>query len=142
MREPVTCWTKLETMKSNTNINVDTSRWHDIDWLECQQKVQHLQYKIVVAFNKGEIGEVKQLQHNLTKSFAARALAVRAVSNNPGSKTPGVDNVVWQTPTEKWNAILELGLQSTQSSIVLESLQTTKRALFDESGSLKTDCNL
>jgi len=90
-------------------MNVDTSRWHDIDWLECQQKVQHLQYKIVVAFNKGEIGEVKQLQHNLTKSFAARALAVRAVSTNPGSKTPGVDNVAWKTPTEKWDAILELG---------------------------------
>jgi RNA-directed DNA polymerase len=95
-------------MAPKNHTNVDTSRWHEIDWPECQKKVQHLQYKIVVAFKNGNMGEVKQLQHNLTKSFAGRALAVRTVVTNPGKKTPGIDKVVWETPTEKWNAIVEL----------------------------------
>jgi len=96
-------------MMQKCKVAVKISSWHDIDWSECQEKVQHLQYKIVVAFKRGNKGEVKQLQHNLTKSFAARALAVRTVVTNPGKKTPGIDNVVWETPTEKWNAVLELG---------------------------------
>lgn len=90
-----------------TRAQTHTKGWHDIDWLECQKKVESLQYKIVVAFKTD--GKEKQFQHNLTKSFAARAVAVRTVVTNAGKKTPGLDGVTWQTPAEKWNAIFELG---------------------------------
>ena len=96
----------------------NTKRWHDINWLLCQNKVQHYQHLIVVAFKKGNMGEVKQLQHNLTNSFAARALAVRTVTTNPGKNTPGVDKVVWENPTEKWNSILELTNKNYRASAV------------------------
>nr|YP_009054587.1 hypothetical HNH homing endonuclease [Bracteacoccus aerius]AIK29074.1 hypothetical HNH homing endonuclease [Bracteacoccus aerius] len=96
-------------MMFKRNTKAGMSLWHDIDWPACQEKVLDLQSKIVVAFKRGNMGEVKYLQHNLTKSFAARALAVRTVVTNRGHKTSGVDHVVWETPTEKWNAILELG---------------------------------
>jgi RNA-directed DNA polymerase len=96
-------------MRRNRKDAVITENWHDIDWPQCQKKVQYLQEKIVVAFQKGQMGEVKYLQHNLVRSFARRALAVRRVVTNPGQKTPGIDKVVWSTPVEKWNAILELG---------------------------------
>ena len=96
-------------MESTQDTNATTRRWHDIDWPESQKKVQHLQHKLVVAFQSGNRSEVKQLQHNLTKSFAARALAVRTVITNTGKKTPGIDGVLWESPTERWNAIIELG---------------------------------
>jgi RNA-directed DNA polymerase len=35
-------------------------------------------------------------------------MAVRRVTTNQGKKTPGVDNVLWVTPTDKWQAIADL----------------------------------
>jgi RNA-directed DNA polymerase len=98
---------KMRSKKSNQN--GDTRSWHDIDWPESQKRLSYLQYKIVVAFKEGNLGEVKQLQHNLTKSFAGRALAVRTVVTNPGRKTAGLDKVVWETPKQKWDNVVELG---------------------------------
>lgn len=44
----------------------------------------------------------------LVKSFSARALAVRKVTENRGKKTPGVDGAIWNTPQLKWEAIHNL----------------------------------
>jgi RNA-directed DNA polymerase len=41
-------------------------------------------------------------------SFEARALAVRKITSNEGGKTPGVDNIIWSSPAEKYEAIKEL----------------------------------
>jgi RNA-directed DNA polymerase len=41
-------------------------------------------------------------------SYEARALAVRKITSNEGGKTPGVDNIVWSNPKEKYEAIGEL----------------------------------
>lgn len=100
-------------MNSKKNItqqqHANEKGWHNIDWLKCQNQVQQLQHKIAVAYNTGRKGEYKQLQHNLTKSFAARALAVRTVVTNPGKKNPGVDKCVWESPKEKWDNLIQLG---------------------------------
>ena len=53
----------------------------------------------------GRWGKVRALQHLLTRSFFGKALAVRRVTTNRGSKTPGVDQVIWKTPTHKYQAI-------------------------------------
>jgi RNA-directed DNA polymerase len=45
----------------------------------------------------------------LVPSFAARALAVKRVTENPGTKTPGVDNDLWNTPEKKATAVSRLG---------------------------------
>ncbi|MBL8371818.1 MAG: group II intron reverse transcriptase/maturase [Burkholderiaceae bacterium] len=37
--------------------------------------------------------------------WQARALAVRKVTENQGKRTSGIDCVLWDTPTKKWNAI-------------------------------------
>lgn len=42
------------------------------------------------------------------KSFDGRALAVRRVVTNSGGKTPGVDGIILNGPTEYLSAILEL----------------------------------
>ena len=46
------------------------------------------------ATQEGRWGKVKALQHLLTHSFAAKALAVKRVTENKGKDTPGVDNVL------------------------------------------------
>ena len=82
--------------------------WHSIDWKKAQVNVRRLQARIVQAMKAGKWGKVKALQHLLTRSFSAKALAVKRVTENQGKNTPGVDKVIWQTPTTKEMAIQEL----------------------------------
>ncbi|EGO8355202.1 group II intron reverse transcriptase/maturase, partial [Escherichia coli] len=51
---------------------------------------------------------VGRLQRLLVRSFSARALAVKRVTENSGRKTPGVDGQIWSTPESKWEAIFKL----------------------------------
>lgn len=82
--------------------------WEDIDWNKCQHWVGKLQGRIVKAQKEGKHGKVKTLQWMLTHSFYAKALAVKRVSSNKGSKTAGVDKKIWSTPNVKFMAIAKL----------------------------------
>ena len=75
--------------------------WHAIDWLKAHRHVRRLQARIVKAVQAGRWGKVKALQHLLTHSFSAKALAVKRVTENPGKRTPGVDGILWDTPEKK-----------------------------------------
>ncbi len=79
--------------------------WHTINWELCHQRVKKLQVRIAKATKKGNWRQVKKLQRMLVRSFSARALAVRRVTENRGKKTPGVDREIWNTPFLKWDAI-------------------------------------
>jgi RNA-directed DNA polymerase len=61
--------------------------------------------RIAKAVEEGRWGRAKALQHILTHSFYAKALAVKRVTSNRGKKTPGVDGVVWKTAREKMEAV-------------------------------------
>jgi RNA-directed DNA polymerase len=50
-------------------------------------------------------------------SFEARALAVKKITSNKGEKTPGVDNIIWNTPWEKYLATQQLRRIMLQSSL-------------------------
>src|SRR5712691_11596653 len=82
--------------------------WHSTDWKKAHVNVRRLQARIVQAMKAGKWGKVKALQHLLTRSFSAKALAVKRVTENQGKNTPGVDKVSWKTPTAKEMAIQEL----------------------------------
>jgi len=82
--------------------------WHSIDWNLCHQTVKKLQVRIAKATLNGDWRQVKKLQRMLVRSFSARALAVRRVTENRGKKTCGVDKETWNTPILKWDAIGEL----------------------------------
>jgi len=60
---------------------------------------------MVQAVQAKRWGKVHALQHLLTHSFSGKALAVKRVTTNDGSKTPGVDDMVWDTPHRKACAI-------------------------------------
>jgi RNA-directed DNA polymerase len=57
---------------------------------------------------EGRHGKVKALQWLLTHSYAAKLLAVKRVTSNPGKRTPGVDGVLWTTPRQKIQAARSL----------------------------------
>lgn len=83
--------------------------WFDIDWPKCYQVVAQMQNDIAVAYMTKDLGKVKQLQHNLVGSFAARALAVRTVATiNKGKSTPGIDKIANLGPAERVKLVEEL----------------------------------
>lgn len=67
--------------------------------------VRKLQLRIAKAFREGKPGRVKALQRILTRSLAARTLAVQRVTTNKGKNTPGVDRVLWNSPGKKTRSV-------------------------------------
>lgn len=82
--------------------------WHTIHWEQAHREVRRLQARIVKATQAGKWGKVKALQHLLTRSYSAKVLAVKRVTENTGKNTPGVDGVLWDTPQKKMRAVGEL----------------------------------
>jgi len=80
-----------------------------INWAACHRQVRSLQRRIVQAVQAGAWRKVKRLSYLLVHSFAARALAVKRVTENAGKTTPGVDNDRWDTPEKKATAVVRLG---------------------------------
>jgi RNA-directed DNA polymerase len=85
--------------------------WHAIDWRRVDRQVRTMQMRIAKATREGDYRRVKALQRSLTRSFSARALAVRRVTENQGKRTAGVDRELWDTPACKWSAVDQLKQQ-------------------------------
>ena len=79
--------------------------WHSIEWAKRYKIVKRLQARIVKAVQENRWNKVKVLQHLLTCSFSGKVLAIRRVTENKGKRTSGVDQVTWDTPESKYNAI-------------------------------------
>lgn len=82
-----------------------SAQWQSIDWKAVERHVLRLQMRIAKAIREGKHGKAKALQWILTHSKAAKLLAVRRVSQNKGSKTPGIDGVIWNTDTRRMKAV-------------------------------------
>ena len=82
--------------------------WHDINWAKCTCAVKRHQARIVKATQEGKWGKVKSLQHLLTRSFSAKALAVKRVTENRGKNTAGVYGTTWSTHAAKMKAVNSL----------------------------------
>ena len=83
-------------------------RWGDINWRRVERNVRAMQIRIAKATQEGDWRRVKALQRSLTRSFSAKASAVRRVAINQGARTAGVDRVVWDSPEARWEAIGKL----------------------------------
>jgi len=88
-----------------------TVDWHAINWPQVHRNVRRLQVRIVKAVQAGRWGKVQALQHLLTHSFSAKALAVKRVTDNSGKRTPGIDGILWDTPEKKAQAMGQLRQQ-------------------------------
>lgn len=72
----------------------ENERWEQLPWRKLEQHVFRLQKRIYKASQQGKSKAVHKLQKLLTKSRAARLIAVRRVTqDNQGKKTAGVDGM-------------------------------------------------
>ncbi len=104
--------------------------WTQMNWKQNEKSVARLQARIVKAQQEGRYGKVRSLTRILTRSFATKALAVKKVTSNKGSHTPGVDGTVWRTDERKAQAILELEQESYKA-------KPLKRKYIPKAGSNK-----
>lgn len=77
-------------------------RWQEIDWKQIEKIVFKLQKRIYQASSRGDVKTVRRLQKTLIRSWCARLLATRKVTqDNQGKKTAGVDGVKSLTPVAR-----------------------------------------
>ena len=86
----------------------EAALWTATDWSAARRTVRRLQCRIAKAVKEGRWNKVKALQHLLTRSRAAKCLAVHRVTTNKGRKTPGVAGVVWHGARVKGQAVQSL----------------------------------
>ena len=101
--------------------------WADIPWSQYEKQVQKLQRRIAKAIRDRKFGKARALQNILTRSLAARALAVRRVTTNKGARTPGVDRVRWTTHKQKMKALKKLQQRRTYHSLPLRRVFIPKK---------------
>lgn len=95
----------MENIRKDAAPPDEQSEWHSIDWKLIAQFVGKAQMRIAQAEQERDYRRVKRLQRSLIRSWQAKALAVRKVTDNQGKRTSGVDRVLWDTPDRKWKAI-------------------------------------
>lgn len=86
----------------------DAQRWQSIDWPEMERRVYRLQVRIAKSIREQRWGKARALQHLLSRSWAAKLLAVKRVISNKGSRTAGIDGVRWTAPGQYWRAAQQL----------------------------------
>src|SRR5262245_5192152 len=99
----------MSSLELQASSDLARRAWHQINWAACHRRVRSLQRRIVQAVKAGAWRKVKRLSYLLVHSFAARALAVKRVTENTGKKTPGIDGELWDTPEKKATAVARIG---------------------------------
>ena len=89
----------------------------DINWQRVEKNVFKLQKLIYRASSRGEIRKMRKYQRLLTKSYYARLLAVRRVTQvDPGKKTAGVDGIKNLPPMQRFNLVYLLNSRYLKAS--------------------------
>ncbi|ALR95368.1 group II intron reverse transcriptase/maturase [Vibrio alginolyticus] len=89
----------------------DSAQWQSIKWKAVEAQVLKLQMRIAKAIREGKYGKAKALQWILTHSRSAKILAVKRVSQNKGSKTAGIDGIIWNSDSRRMKAVNQLSRQ-------------------------------
>ncbi|MDT9186035.1 reverse transcriptase N-terminal domain-containing protein, partial [Limnospira sp. PMC 289.06] len=80
--------------------------WKAIPWTKVQRKVFKLQKSIFQAAKSGQDAKARRWQRLLVKSYYARLLAVRRVTqDNQGKKTAGVDGMRAISPRQRFELV-------------------------------------
>ena len=113
-------------MVKKTSAPITKIEWSAIDWQTVELKVNQLQFRIAKAIRAGRYNKVKALQWLLTHSYYAKLLAIRRVTQNRGSKTAGVDKIIWRNDKQKINAVTQLN-RRTYRTLPLRRIYIPKR---------------
>src|SRR5271169_2822243 len=83
--------------------------WKDLPWRGIERRCFKLQTRIYRASDRGDVRAVHRLQRLMMKSWSAKCLAVRRVTqDNRGRKTAGIDGVKKLTPTQRLALVRDL----------------------------------
>ncbi len=78
--------------------------WNNVDWRKAEIRTFKLSKRIFQASERGDVKAVRKLQKTLIRSWSARLLAVRKVTqDNQGKKTAGVDGIKSLSPKARMN---------------------------------------
>jgi RNA-directed DNA polymerase len=97
----------ISKLSSSASSHAPTE-WASINWKRAQANVRAMQTRLTKATQDSNWRRVKALQRMLTRSFSAKALAVRRVTENQGKRTAGVDGELWDTPQKKHAVIARM----------------------------------
>ncbi|MBM0745101.1 reverse transcriptase N-terminal domain-containing protein (plasmid) [Phormidium sp. CLA17] len=85
--------------------------WNTIPWCQLERRVFKLQKRIFKASQRGDVKAVHRLQKTLMRSWSARCLAVRQVTqDNTGKKTAGIDGIKQLVPSQRLKLVSMLHL--------------------------------
>ena len=102
-------------------------KWNTLPWRQLERRVFKLQKRIYRAAQNEEVNTVHRLQKLLLKSWSARCLAVRRVTqDNRGKKTAGVDGIKSITPCQRLALVANLKIGSKAAP--------TRRVWIDKPG--------
>jgi len=94
--------------KTQNNLTVE---WNQINWRKAERLTFKLQKRIFQASERGDVKAVRKLQKTLIRSWSAKCIAVRRVTqDNQGKNTAGVDGVKSLTPKQRMNLVGKLKL--------------------------------
>ncbi|GGA39391.1 reverse transcriptase N-terminal domain-containing protein [Okeania sp. KiyG1] len=126
-----------EDIPSQVSINPNL-KWKDINWKKVEKSVFRLQKLIYRASMSGEIRKMHRYQKLLLKSYYARLLAVRRVTqDNQGKKTAGIDGIKNISPMQRFNLVNLLASRHIKASptrrvYIPKPGKDEKRVLMDE----------
>ena len=87
--------------------------WKNINWRKAERMVFKLQKRIYRASERGDVKTVRKLQKTLMRSWYAKLLSVRRVTqDNKGKRTAGIDGKKSYTPEQRLQLVKELRLNS------------------------------
>ena len=87
--------------------------WKQLNWRKLEKVVFKLQKRIFKASQRGDVKAIRKLQKTLMKSWYAKCLAVRRVTqDNTGKNTAGVDGVKSLSPVARFRLVNNLKLGS------------------------------
>jgi RNA-directed DNA polymerase len=118
----------LVAMNMFKTLNNQTVEWKDLNWRKLERVTFKLQKRIYQASERGDAKAVRKLQKTLIRSWSAKCLAVRRVTQeNQGKNTAGVDGV--KTLTSKQRTTLVNRLKLTGKA------KPTRRVMIPKPGS-------
>jgi RNA-directed DNA polymerase len=92
--------------------------WKNLPWRKLERKVFKLQKRIYQAASRGDAKVVHRLQRLVMKSWSAKCLAVRKVTqDNQGKHTAGVDGIKSLTPVQRINLVKRLRPETKPSPL-------------------------
>jgi RNA-directed DNA polymerase len=117
-------------MSKTLNKN-QTVEWNKINWRKAERLTFKLQKRIFRASSRGDVKAVRQLQKTLIRSWSAKCIAVRRVTqDNQGKNTAGVDGVKSLTPKQRMSLVGRLKLTG--------KVKPTRRVMIPKPGSTET----